>query len=670
MTVTFQGMEETKQGKQIPWFDVQLTPNFGYVGTQEAAKALREFFELQKALRFTALRTSANFGKTDTLKQKKKLKWADIESVAGTAIPFDGVPFLILDKNTYECEYGKDHKLKQRAQRKSSHNNDQDDAVSSSRRKTSESDKHKKRNCPAKIRMKEVMKFPDFKLDFDSRYQRNKVTENLNIAMEKGQVVGERRIYISFPRDDEHKGHDLRSQVCVTGQHVDERIINLIDQLIAERAERTVEEVSQEVSSFVEDVLSKDGLASDSPSFRLSPGDGDISYHMEAAIIIHTYSKLSPEELPELVTRLRMKSGDQIYFRRQSIRERLLLVHQTAEQQQIVRNSSNATCFLDSTCTTTLQSLPLLLLSVRTEGGRHHRRIVASAILQEASREAMREALRVVWSWNPSWSPSAFATEFENKDMGAAESVFSGVPIHLCDYHRSSEWRRWLRDPTHVVEGSADCLLALLEGVANARSKEEYCRLLQMLRDSDFWQGNPKLRAWFGGRWLPHYTKWAQAFLSRTPSKPAPLPGGEDAEGSLESDSGSLGGDTSHALVHCLRTQCLDSLRRLTDLAQRLDDQDDLGRLYQCLHQAEQQYDATQRPRVADDAADNDVDRVEEEEVEEGEEESEELQIKRQRLEEAGQILVNRDAVVLDTASGDTIEILCSDVTSEHVKAL
>ncbi|XP_071497373.1 uncharacterized protein [Diadema antillarum] len=428
MTVTFLGMEDTKQGKQIPWFDVQLTPNFGYVGTQEAAKALREFFELQKALRFTALRTSANFGKTDTLKQKKKLKWADIDSVVGAAIPFDGIPFLILDKNTYECEYGKDHKLKQRAQRKSSHNNDKDDAINSSRRKTSEAEKHKKRNCPAKIRMKEVMKFPDFKLDFDSRYQRNKVTENLNIAMEKGQVMGERRIYISFPTDDEHKGHDLRSQVCVTGQHVDERIINFIDQLIAERAERTVEGVSQEVSSFVEDFLSKDSLASDSLS-RLSPSDGDISYHMEAAAVIHTYSKLSPEELPELVSRQRLKSGDQIYFRRQSIQERLLLVHQTAEQQQILRKSSSATCFLDSTCTTTLQSLPLLLLSLGTEGGRHRRRVVASAILQDASREATREALRVVWSWNPSWSPSAFATEFEDKDMGAAESVFLGKRV-------------------------------------------------------------------------------------------------------------------------------------------------------------------------------------------------------------------------------------------------
>ncbi|XP_030846974.1 calcium-responsive transcription factor-like [Strongylocentrotus purpuratus] len=243
-----------KESPSYPQFDTELTPSYGYVGTWEDAKAMKEFFELQKALRFPALRTSTSFGKTDILKGKrKKYKWAEAdEYVAGGAIPYDGVPFIILDKNIYECEYGVDHKLKRKSLRGNRHNQENDAEGNTQKKQAAEIEKRKKRNCPAKIRMKEIMKFPDFQIDPDTRYNRNKGAENLNAAIAQGAVRGERRIYIYFPPDSEHRGHELRSQVCATKQHVDGRVLCLIDHLVEEGV-TLAEEISQQISLCVQD---------------------------------------------------------------------------------------------------------------------------------------------------------------------------------------------------------------------------------------------------------------------------------------------------------------------------------------------------------------------------------------------------------------------------------
>nr|XP_054749474.1 uncharacterized protein LOC129254952 [Lytechinus pictus] len=573
------------EGPSVPHFDTELSPGYGYVGTWEDAKAMKEFFEVQKALRFPAWRTSTTFGKTDILKGKrKKFKWAEaIEYVAGGAIPYDGVPYIILDKNVYECEYGVDHKLKKKALRGNQHHQENNAGGNKKKKPVTETEKGKKRNCPAKIRMKEIMKFPDFQIDTDTRYNRNKGADNINTAIAKGAVRGERRIYIYFPSDSEHKGHELRSQVCSSKQHVDERVLCLIDHLV-EEGMTNADEISQQIRLSIQDAADT-GIDSTHVHSRLScPDDADIRYHVEAAMVIHTYSKLQPKDLEDHIAQLRLNHEDHnIFFRMQSFKDSLLLVHQTREQQQIIANYPTGKYFLDSTCKTTQGSFPLILISVQADD---IPQIVGSIILQEKSFRLMQEALRILKSWNPTWKPLSFNTEYEEEDIQGIKKAFKGVPVLLCDYHRMYAWQKWITEASNLDISSKSALMSLFEAMSNASTKDIHDKLLDKLQGSSYWKEDEGLRKWFGSRWLPHSSMWAQALFPESSSQPSDNTPSDDNDDNDDDDD-----DDDHNDAETLRDRCLQSLQRLTNIAQQETiSQQDLAHLAACLETTEEKY--------------------------------------------------------------------------------
>ncbi|XP_030846975.1 uncharacterized protein LOC100890866 [Strongylocentrotus purpuratus] len=231
------------------------------------------------------------------------------------------------------------------------------------------------------------------------------------------------------------------------------------------------------------------------------PEDADIRYHVQAAQVIHTYSKLQPRDLEDHVAQLKLVHEDHnVFFRKQSFRESVLLVHQTVEQQQTIASYPTEKYFLDSTCKTTEGALPLILLSVQANGSHQ---IVGSAILQEKSSRLMQEALEIFKSWNPTWKPVSFTAEFEEEDIEGVKKAFHGVPILLCDYHRVSAWSKWITETRNFIIGSKGALLSILEALSNASTKEMYHKLLEQLQDSSYWKEDERLCKWFGSRWLP-----------------------------------------------------------------------------------------------------------------------------------------------------------------------
>nr|XP_045597436.1 uncharacterized protein LOC123757639 isoform X2 [Procambarus clarkii] len=186
------------------YFDYMVKPNCGYVHTLEKANETVRLFQQRTSSRFICYKVQRSFGREGWCAVNRKILWQHEELRENTLPEFDGVPYILNGTKVMECQYGVNRSAYQKKHR-----------PNFERRKNvlvkeEESCGHvsKKVDCPAKIFLKDVIKFPDFKVQINSR-QEIKVKSNLlRLALNDGRAEGERRIYIQLPKDSEHCNHE------------------------------------------------------------------------------------------------------------------------------------------------------------------------------------------------------------------------------------------------------------------------------------------------------------------------------------------------------------------------------------------------------------------------------------------------------------------------------
>ena len=73
---------------------------------------------------------------------------------------------------------------------------------------------------------------------------------------------------------------------------------------------------------------------------------------------------------------------------------------------------------------------------------------------------------------------------------------------YICDFHREQSWERWRRKTENGLSESREEVLSLLRNVAKSSTEEAFQDNLSLLKESDLWLANPKLRNWFEKTWL------------------------------------------------------------------------------------------------------------------------------------------------------------------------
>ena len=117
------------------------------------------------------------------------------------------------------------------------------------------------------------------------------------------------------------------------------------------------------------------------------------------------------------------KLGDDVVYRAPDDNQLLMFIHQTEWQRRLLLRYGNTMVFLDGTYKTTCYTVPLYLLTVKTNVGYIP---VASLIMQREDTESIREVLQVVAERNPSWSPRIVMIDADEKEESAVNSVFPG----------------------------------------------------------------------------------------------------------------------------------------------------------------------------------------------------------------------------------------------------
>ena len=108
--------------------------------------------------------------------------------------------------------------------------------------------------------------------------------------------------------------------------------------------------------------------------------------------------------------------------------ERLLFVHQTVWKSKLLSRYGQELAFLDATYKTTIYSLPLFFVAVKTNVDYI---IVASFIVQDETTASITEALSILRQWNPEWKPRHMMIDLCEEEINSIESVFPGMMHEL-----------------------------------------------------------------------------------------------------------------------------------------------------------------------------------------------------------------------------------------------
>ena len=208
-------------------------------------------------------------------------------------------------------------------------------------------------------------------------------------------------------------------------------------------------------------------------------------------------------------THLDVKEDDQIAYEKIVTSERLLFVHQTKEQRQLLKRYGNHLGLLDATWKTTQYEIPLFFLVVKTND---IYQVAASFVVQDETGVCIAEALRKIVEWNPRWDPNVFIVDNSNQEINAVRELFPRAIILLCAFHREQAWNRWLNASKNGLVQSKQEVLHLLRAVADSVDTPSLKSNLENLVNSDQWKKSAKLRKWFSTYWLPKYEMWVTAF--------------------------------------------------------------------------------------------------------------------------------------------------------------
>lgn len=114
---------------------------------------------------------------------------------------------------------------------------------------------------------------------------------------------------------------------------------------------------------------------------------------------------------------------DEIQVVSHMTKQKMMFVHQTSWQKELLMKYGNEICLLDATYKTTRYALPLFFLAVKTNVDYQ---IVASFVIQDETTDSIKEPIEKLKEWNPGWKPKYFMSDFCQEEITAIEEVFDG----------------------------------------------------------------------------------------------------------------------------------------------------------------------------------------------------------------------------------------------------
>ncbi|XP_033121170.1 calcium-responsive transcription factor-like [Anneissia japonica] len=151
----------------------------------------------------------------------------------------------------------------------------------------------KKKGCPATLTVKEVVRFPQFKVDTHSKFACVERSKDLRKAIQNGEhLEAERRFYISFPSDEAH--NNIHQTGTLTGflNPINKDVKEKIHELVGHGVQN-VQEMKRHLKIYVETVLFPDPQTRPATTHAgFYPHEQTLRNHMYVAVMALRYEPI------------------------------------------------------------------------------------------------------------------------------------------------------------------------------------------------------------------------------------------------------------------------------------------------------------------------------------------------------------------------------------------
>ncbi|KAL5009803.1 hypothetical protein ScPMuIL_012108, partial [Solemya velum] len=241
--------------------------------------------------------------------EKFRIRFKDV----GDSIESEGLPFIILSNYERSCVFGKDkHKLDKRKMETKRDEELKCDHPRPRKRKNM-LQSSKKKDCEAKITMKEVICFPDYKVQKNTKKDRSAKSQALRKHIESGkEIKSDHRIYIRLPSERDHGNVHQLGQLTGFMNPLSKMVREKLAGLVGEGVSN-VAEMRRHLRVFVDSVLFADMPKPDNMNVSYYPTDTTIRKHIYMSQMKLRYSKLDQVNLLHQVTDWQKQSPDDYY---------------------------------------------------------------------------------------------------------------------------------------------------------------------------------------------------------------------------------------------------------------------------------------------------------------------------------------------------------------------
>ncbi|XP_047469997.1 zinc finger and BTB domain-containing protein 17-like isoform X1 [Penaeus chinensis] len=168
-----------------------VNPNWGYSLDLDRAMGAVRIHEEKTGTRYDVLRQDPHFGASLWNSEDCRIQWEENEKHVGERLVFDGVPFIILGSKHLGCQYGVPNPGK-------------NNKYTEWKQEQDEPSQPRRGQCPAKVVLREVIKFPDYRIDNNNSYEKKKFSKMLRDDLTLGAARLQRRIYVELPTAEAH----------------------------------------------------------------------------------------------------------------------------------------------------------------------------------------------------------------------------------------------------------------------------------------------------------------------------------------------------------------------------------------------------------------------------------------------------------------------------------
>lgn len=200
-------------------FSVYSSCYEGYVTSLKLLHHLLQEFEICTHTYFIVQRTKRNFGKEPELQRiGGSIHWQDTQDNARPHLLCDGVPFIIMGTRTLDCHQGPDRDKKRKHIRAAANQQKDFENYLDMEHDYTEREWHsvkasKKLNCPAKIYIRHIIKFPEYECPeaIEDIGHRHAVTTRLQLDFKRREdIVKGHQFHVQLPQS--HANHVVGEQ--------------------------------------------------------------------------------------------------------------------------------------------------------------------------------------------------------------------------------------------------------------------------------------------------------------------------------------------------------------------------------------------------------------------------------------------------------------------------